>query len=114
MSVLSILLISAVIAGLVGCNPPQSRVLTVGIVSTQHAWKYKYPPGPKPLPLIGNMHQLPTGQLGKWAQKMAEEHGEMFSILIGGQRWVFLNSSRTIKELLDKRAAVQCSRRELM
>jgi len=53
------------------------------------------------------MHQLPPGQLGKWAQQMAKEYGEMFSIKIGGQRWVFLTSSRTIKDLLEKRAAVK-------
>jgi hypothetical protein len=52
------------------------------------------------------MHQLPAGQLGKWAQEMAQQYGEMFSIKIGGQRWVFCNSTRVIKDLLERRAAV--------
>jgi len=70
------------------------------------ARKYRYPPGPKPLPVIGNIHQLPQGQLGKWAQEMAQQYGEMFTVKIGGQRWVFCNSNRVIKDLLERRAAV--------
>jgi hypothetical protein len=80
--------------------------LMADIVSAIKSAKYKYPQGPKPLPIIGNMHQLPQGQLGKWAQGLAKEYGEMFTIKIGGQRWVFLTSTRTIKDLLEKRAAV--------
>lgn len=68
--------------------------------------KYRYPPGPKTLPIIGNMHQLPQGQLGKWAQELATQYGEMFTIKIGGTRMVFLTSNRTIKDLLERRAAV--------
>jgi hypothetical protein len=30
----------------------------------------------------------------------------MFTVKIGGLRWVFLNTTRTIKDLLEKRAAV--------
>jgi hypothetical protein len=30
----------------------------------------------------------------------------MFTVKIGGLRWVFLSSTRTIKDLLEKRAAV--------
>jgi len=52
------------------------------------------------------MHQLPQGQLGKWAQELAKEYGEMFTIKIGGTRMVFLTSTRTIKDLLERRAAV--------
>lgn len=68
--------------------------------------KYRYPPGPKTLPIIGNMQQLPQGQLGKWAQELAKQYGEMFTIKIGGTRMVFLTSTRTIKDLLERRAAV--------
>ena len=85
---------------------PSNLQLIADIVSAFKSAKYKYPPGPKPLPIIGNMHQLPQGQLGKWAQGLAKEYGEMFTIKIGGQRWVFLTSTRTIKDLLEKRAAV--------
>jgi hypothetical protein len=78
------------------------------IVNIIKGRKYQYPPGPKPLPLIGNIHQMPQGQLGKWAQGLAKEYGEMFTIKIGETRWVFLTSTRTIKDLLEKRASV-CS-----
>lgn len=76
------------------------------IINTVKGRKYRYPPGPKTLPIIGNMHQMPQGQLGKWAQELAKEYGEMFTIKIGGTRMVFLTSTRTIKDLLERRAAV--------
>ena len=107
MSILFVILVSAFIAAFAGCYPVPLPMLIVDIVSSIKSRKYRYPPGPKPLPIIGNIHQLPQGQLGKWAQQMAQEYGEMFSIKIGGQRWVFCNSDRVIKDLLERRAAVR-------
>jgi hypothetical protein len=86
--------------------PSRKLAHSVDVISSIRARKYRYPPGPKPLPIIGNIHQLPQGQLGKWAQGLAKEYGEMFTIRLGGQTWVFVNSSRIVKDLLEKRAAV--------
>ncbi|OBT82018.1 hypothetical protein VE02_09812 [Pseudogymnoascus sp. 03VT05] len=73
--------------------------------------KYKLPPRiPGGLPLIGNTFQMPPTQQGPWAKDLAEKYGEMFTLKIGGFNWVFLNSSRVVTDLMERRAAIYCSR----
>ncbi|KAF0320397.1 cytochrome P450 [Colletotrichum asianum] len=71
-------------------------------------------PNPVPgLPLIGNAHQIPRDLPYLFFQDLAKKHGEMFTINIGGTNWLFLNSKRTVNELLEKRAAIYSSRMNL-
>ncbi|RYC56736.1 hypothetical protein CHU98_g9465 [Xylaria longipes] len=72
-----------------------------------------FPPGPPTLPIIGNIHQLPTTQPHKQFQKWAEEYGPVFSLVLGTQVLVVLSSDVAIKELLDKRSAVYSDRLEM-
>ncbi len=61
-------------------------------------------PGPKGLPVLGNLHQLqpyPQRRLQQWAR----EYGEMFQIRMGWENWIFLNDPAAVKELLDKQSA---------
>lgn len=76
--------------------------------------KYKLPPTlPGALPIIGNTHQIPPINQGLWGQRMARQHGEMFTAYIGGSTWVFLNSSRVVNDLLEKRSAIYSSRQHM-
>ncbi|KAI0123381.1 cytochrome P450 [Xylariales sp. AK1849] len=71
--------------------------------------RYKLPPGPKGLPIIGNAHQLgrtPHRQLQRWAA----EYGELFSVQLGWQKWVFVNSPNGVRELFDKQSAITSGR----
>ncbi|KAF4808755.1 Cytochrome P450 monooxygenase patH [Colletotrichum siamense] len=71
-------------------------------------------PNPVPgLPLIGNAHQIPRDLPYLFFQDLAKKYGEMFTINIGGTNWLFLNSKRTVNELLEKRAAIYSSRMNL-
>ncbi|SCO91351.1 related to cytochrome P450 [Fusarium oxysporum] len=76
-------------------------------------WKwhrmYKLPPTVPGLPILGNIFQVPYPS-GMWLKSLAEKHGEMFSLKLGSKTWVFLNSSRVVDDLLEKRSAIYSSR----
>ncbi|THW17027.1 cytochrome P450 [Aureobasidium pullulans] len=72
-----------------------------------------YPPGPRTLPLIGNLHQIPSKneylQFAKWAK----EYGPIYSILAGSRPNIVLSSVEVVKDLLDKRSAIYSDRPEV-
>ncbi|KAH1765152.1 hypothetical protein KXV58_001711 [Aspergillus fumigatus] len=95
--------------------------------------KYKLPARVPGIPILGNSLQVPAVQQGPWAKDLAAKYGEMyvgvpfpslpsredvelkhkrnrFTCQFGGSTWVFLNSSRVVKDLLEKRAAIYNSR----
>ncbi|PVH78054.1 cytochrome P450 [Cadophora sp. DSE1049] len=72
--------------------------------------KYKLPPRVPGVPIFGNALQVPPVQQGPWAKELAEKYGEMFTVKFGGTTWVFLNSSRVVTDLLERRAAIYSSR----
>ncbi|OIW34931.1 cytochrome P450 [Coniochaeta ligniaria NRRL 30616] len=63
---------------------------------------YKLPPQVPGIPIFGNTFQVPALQQGPWAKKLAEKYGEI--------TWVFLNSSRVVTDLMERRAAIYNSR----
>lgn len=66
-------------------------------------------PGPKGIPLAGNMLQLglyPQQKLTEWTQ----QYGEIYQIKLGYYNWVFLGSPTSVKEILDKQSAVTSGR----
>ncbi|KAL4966919.1 cytochrome P450 [Aspergillus stella-maris] len=63
------------------------------------------PPGPPCLPIIGNLHQLPkTGSHLKFTQ-WQYTYGPIFSVKLGPQTLVVLNSPYLVKQLIDKQSA---------
>jgi hypothetical protein len=69
--------------------------------------KYKYPPGPRGVPILGVGPLIPPVNPGPTVAKWAEEYGEMMTLQLGGMKWVFLNSSRVAREILERRSAVR-------
>ncbi|RGP80072.1 o-methylsterigmatocystin oxidoreductase [Fusarium longipes] len=70
------------------------------------------PPGPKPLPVIGNLLDLPpagTAEYKHWA-KHKELYGPISSLNILGQPMIILNSPDAMHELLEKRSTKTSSR----
>ena len=52
---------------------------------------HKYPPGPFPLPLIGNLHLIGK-QPEKSFKKLSMKYGDVMSLSFGSQRVVVINS----------------------
>ncbi|PNS21541.1 Phenylacetate 2-hydroxylase [Sphaceloma murrayae] len=84
------------------------------IRSKVKARKYNMPNRVKGIPIFGNTFQIPVDTCGQavWATELAKKHGEMFTVQLGTKDWVFLNSSRVVNEIMEKRAAMYSSRME--
>ncbi|XP_068103965.1 cytochrome P450 2G1-like [Hyperolius riggenbachi] len=64
------------------------------------------PPGPPPLPLLGNLLQIRTGELLASLQKFREEYGPVFTVHFGSRPVVMLCGYNAIKEaLVDQKHA---------
>lgn len=72
-----------------------------------------YPPGPPTLPIIGNLHLMPSKDAYIQFKKWAEEYGPVYSLILGTQVMIVLSSDTAIKDLLDKRSAIYSSRPEM-
>ncbi|KAI5860307.1 cytochrome P450 [Durotheca rogersii] len=69
-----------------------------------------FPPGPPTLPLIGNIHQIPSERPHLQFQKWAQEYGPIYSLILGTRVVVVLSSDAAVKDLLDKRSNIYSSR----
>ncbi|KAI0039781.1 cytochrome P450 [Auriscalpium vulgare] len=64
-----------------------------------------YPPGPKPLPIVGNLFDLPKENSWVVYAGWEKTYGGIISLQILGQVVVVLNSQKAIRDLLEKRGA---------
>jgi hypothetical protein len=69
------------------------------------------PPGPRGWPIVGNtfdvdMSLFPQTQLMLWAKR----YGEIFYLKIASSDFIFLNSPRIVKELVDRRGNIYSDR----
>nr|XP_010305735.1 PREDICTED: cytochrome P450 2C8-like isoform X3 [Balearica regulorum gibbericeps] len=73
------------------------------------AWKMrsgtgKMPPGPAPLPILGNLLQVKPKNLSKTLKKLSEEYGPVFTVHLGSDPVVVLHGHDVVKEALVDRA----------
>ncbi|XP_015715388.1 cytochrome P450 2K6-like [Coturnix japonica] len=76
------------------------------ILKTQHFWgsQVKLPPGPQPLPIIGNLHNLDLKKLGETMLQLSETYGPVFTVQMGPRKVVVLSGYDTVKEALVNHA----------
>ncbi|XP_015247771.1 PREDICTED: cytochrome P450 2K1-like [Cyprinodon variegatus] len=60
----------------------------------------KDPPGPRPLPLIGNLLQLDLRRIYHSLLELSKEFGSVFTVYLGPQKVVVLAGYKTVKEAL--------------
>jgi len=75
------------------------------------ALRRKMPPGPFPLPIIGNTFFLPDTKPWFYFEKLSQEYNApLITFWIGRNPTVWLNDAWAASELLDKRAGIYSSR----
>ncbi|XP_075057393.1 cytochrome P450 2K1-like isoform X2 [Mixophyes fleayi] len=65
---------------------------------------HNFPPGPKPLPFIGNMLMLNTKKPYETFKQLSQKYGSIFSIQIGEEKIVVLTGYETVKDALVNHA----------
>ncbi|XP_006261727.2 cytochrome P450 2K6 [Alligator mississippiensis] len=63
-----------------------------------------FPPGPRPLPIIGNLHIIDLKRPYRTLLKLSETYGPIFSIQMGFTKMVVLSDYETVKEALVNHA----------
>ncbi|GBB84751.1 hypothetical protein RclHR1_11320001 [Rhizophagus clarus] len=67
-------------------------------------------PGPKPLPIIGNLHQIRGVPTQSFIDRFSKDYGPIFKVHYGAEIWIVLNDYEIVRDLLVKRGAIYSSR----
>ncbi|EIN10379.1 cytochrome P450 [Punctularia strigosozonata HHB-11173 SS5] len=73
-----------------------------------------FPPGPKGLPLVGNVADMPTVHEWKTFASWAEQYGDVIGVKILGQPLIILNTAEHAFAMLDKKSSIYSERPTLM
>jgi cytochrome P450 len=93
-----------------------SELLTasVAIVIITLVYEYirerKLPPGPRRLPIIGNLHQAPRYNPWQTFDAWMKQYGPVISVRFGGSTVIVIGDPNIAHDLLDKRANIYSDR----
>ncbi|KAJ7228990.1 cytochrome P450 [Mycena pura] len=67
---------------------------------------YSLPPGPKGLPIVGNVLDMPSEKEWETFSAWSDKYGDICSVTVLGQTLVIVGGTKVAVDLLDKRSAV--------
>ena len=80
--------------------------LFIGLLLFYEHWRDRgIPPGPPRLPLLGNLHQAPSGDVLPWMvyDQWRQKYGDIFSVRFGKDLFVMIADETGARDLLEKR-----------
>ncbi|KAH9936920.1 cytochrome P450 [Amylocystis lapponica] len=95
--------LNIVLLFLVTCHVLYSRWITASS-------KIQRPPGPKPLPFIGNVHQLPQEYQHKVFAQWKSDYGDLIFARFFRTPALIINSLRVAQDLMEKKSAYYSDR----
>ncbi|KAI0676518.1 O-methylsterigmatocystin oxidoreductase [Trametes maxima] len=87
-----------------------SIVFALALLVLAALWRFRsrsvlsLPPGPKPLPIIGNLLDMPTKRQAPILRELGKKYGDVTYLNVFGQPTLILNSYAAAAELLDRRS----------
>ncbi|XP_037659724.1 cytochrome P450 2C18-like [Choloepus didactylus] len=86
-------------------DPVVALVLCLPCLLLLSLWKQTYgngklPPGPTPLPIIGNILQLNAKHISKSLSKLSKTYGPVFTLYLGWKPTLVLHGYEAVKEAL--------------
>ncbi|XP_031467623.1 cytochrome P450 2G1-like, partial [Phasianus colchicus] len=81
-----------------------SLILLLAVRGRRGSGGGRLPPGPTPLPLIGNLLQISPSQTLKSFLKLRDRYGPVFTVYLGTRRVVVLCGHQAVHEALVERA----------
>ena len=72
------------------------------------------PPGPKGLPFVGNLYQIPDTNPWRTFRKWHQKYGSVISVKSGSNITIILGSHKAAKDLLETRSSIYSSRPHLV
>ncbi|KIK42243.1 hypothetical protein CY34DRAFT_83884 [Suillus luteus UH-Slu-Lm8-n1] len=92
----------------------QLFLLAIAFLAYSRLTRPPFPPGPNPLPIIGNILDLTPKELWLTAFKWARTYGPITHLRIFNKSLVFLNTPKAVFDLLDKRGSLYSDKPHLV
>ncbi|XP_041814106.1 cytochrome P450 2K1-like [Chelmon rostratus] len=104
MAILDLFLQSSISVSFLGALVVLLLIYLVSSFSFSLQEDRKDPPGPKPLPLLGNLLQLDLARPYKTLLELSKKYGSVFTVYFGPKKVVVLAGHKTVKEALVNHA----------
>ncbi|KAH9893508.1 CyP450 monooxygenase [Cubamyces lactineus] len=84
-------------------------IVLIFVLKREHERK-SLPPGPRGIPMIGNVFDVPQERPWTTFWKLSRRYGDVICISILGQTTIVLNSAQSVSDLFEKRSSIYSTR----